>query len=96
MNIGIDNLLENIVSLTYKDKNVDFDEGVLTTKRQVGLLGKALGSLRNGKKGFSDNLPLEIVSVEIREFLNLVGAITGEVTTEDIYDSLFSKFCIGK
>ena len=96
MNIGIDNLLENIVSLTYKDKNVDFDEGVLTTKRQVGLLSKALGSLRNGKKGFSDNLPLEIVSVEIREFLNLVGAITGEVTTEDIYDSLFSKFCIGK
>lgn len=96
MNIGIDDLLENIVSLTYKDKNVDFDEGVLTTKRQVGLLSKALGSLRNGKKGFSDNLPLEIVSVEIREFLNLVGAITGEVTTEDIYDSLFSKFCIGK
>ena len=39
---------------------------------------------------------MEIVSIEIRDFLNNVGKITGEISNEDIYDALFSKFCIGK
>ena len=39
---------------------------------------------------------MEIVSLEIRSFIDSIADITGEVSNEDIYDELFSKFCIGK
>ncbi len=37
-----------------------------------------------------------MIATEIREILNEIGKLTGEVTTEDILESIFSKFCIGK
>jgi tRNA modification GTPase len=38
----------------------------------------------------------ELVSYELKEAINALGEITGEITTEDILDHIFSEFCIGK
>jgi len=38
----------------------------------------------------------EIISLEIRRVLNYLGEITGEITTDNLLDNIFSKFCIGK
>ena len=94
--IGVDTLLEEILSFFHDERDLDFQEGFITSDRQAELLKKALIMLANGKKAFLSSSPFELVSVDIREFLNLIGKITGEVTNEDIYDALFSKFCIGK
>ena len=85
-----------IFSRFTSNKEVDFSEGILTTERQVELIKAGMHNLQNGKECFIDGKPMEIVSFEIRCFINTIGDITGEVSNEDIYDKLFSKFCIGK
>ena len=93
---GVTELL-NIICLRFGgNKDADFSEGVLTTERQVELLNAGIENLINGKKCFVDGKPMEIVSLEIRSFIDSIADITGEVSNEDIYDELFSKFCIGK
>ena len=95
-NIGVEKLLEDIALFCKEDMEVDFEEGILTSDRQANLLKDALKSLNKGREGFCSGKPFEIISIDIREFLDLIGKITGEVTNEDVYDALFSKFCIGK
>jgi tRNA modification GTPase len=49
----------------------------------------ALKSLEQGMSG-------DLVAVDLRAGLNHLGEIIGEVTTDDILNNIFSKFCIGK
>ncbi|NSW74820.1 50S ribosome-binding GTPase, partial [bacterium] len=93
---GINSLLDKICEFSNVDIESDFAEGVLTTERQVSLLNEGLVSLRASKGLFEDDAYFEIVSIEIREFINSISDITGEVSNNDIYDKLFSSFCIGK
>ncbi len=62
-------------------------EGALRRARES--LGLALRTLGEGKSG-------EFVALDLRSGLNAMGEITGEVTTDDILNNIFSKFCIGK
>jgi tRNA modification GTPase len=48
------------------------------------------------KKGLDDLLPGDLLALDIRVALHYLGEITGEITTEDRLDFIFSKFCIGK
>ena len=41
-------------------------------------------------------MPLDIVAIYIKEILENLGNITGEVVTEDIINEIFAKFCLGK
>jgi len=43
-----------------------------------------------------NNEPLELISPLLREALNSLGEITGEVTSSDILELMFSRFCLGK
>ena len=49
----------------------------------------SLETLRSGRSG-------EFVAMDLRAGLNTLGEITGEITTDDILNNVFSKFCIGK
>jgi tRNA modification GTPase len=53
-------------------------------------------SLNLIKEGLDNNIPGDLLSIEIRSCLFYLGDITGEVTSEDKLDYIFSKFCIGK
>ena len=46
--------------------------------------------------GLRDNQTLEVIALELRIGVNAVGEIVGKTTTEDLLDSIFSQFCIGK
>ena len=93
---NVDLIRKKILEIKNMDTKVDFEEGVLTTERQVEHLKKGLKNLKNGKQLFIEDKPIEIITIEIREYLNRIGEITGETTNEEVYDALFSKFCIGK
>ena len=41
-------------------------------------------------------MPLDIVAIFIKDILEDLGSITGEVVTDDIIDEIFAKFCLGK
>ena len=93
---NLDLIRKKILEIKNMDTKVDFEEGILTTERQVEHLKKGLKNLKNGKQLFIEDKPIEIITIEIREYLNRIGEITGETTNEEVYDVLFSKFCIGK
>ncbi len=53
-------------------------------------------SLKAIRKGLDDELPGDLLALDIRHCLHYLGEITGEITSEDRLDYIFSKFCIGK
>ncbi|MCD6013724.1 MAG: mnmE [Flavipsychrobacter sp.] len=69
---------------------------IITSARHFGALQEVVRSLQDIKKGMDNNLPGDLISLDIRTSLYYLGEITGEITTEDKLDYIFSKFCIGK
>ncbi len=75
---------------------VNPEDTLVTNARHYGALQDVLASLQDVKVGMDNNLPGDLVTLDIRRTLHYLGDITGEVTTEDKLDYIFSKFCIGK
>ncbi|OQA58335.1 MAG: tRNA modification GTPase MnmE [Candidatus Omnitrophica bacterium ADurb.Bin277] len=68
----------------------------ITRLRHKDILEKALRSLEKAEKAFREKTPLEFVTVELREALDVMKELTGEVYSEELLDRIFSEFCIGK
>jgi len=68
----------------------------LGTERQKNLVEAAIAALREALNLAEKNEPLDLVSPMLREAVNSLGEITGEVSTADILEEMFSKFCVGK
>lgn len=69
---------------------------VITNARHHHALQQVLSSLTDIRAGLDGNIPGDLIALDIRRCLHYLGEITGEVTTEDKLDYIFSKFCIGK
>ncbi len=69
---------------------------IVTNARHYSALQEVLRSLRDIKNGLDNHLPGDLISLDTRTCLYYLGEITGEITTEDKLDYIFSKFCIGK
>ena len=69
---------------------------IVTNARHYGTLLEVLKSLHDIKAGLDNNISGDLISLDIRTCLHYLGEITGEITTEDKLDYIFSKFCIGK
>ncbi|MRR06254.1 MAG: tRNA uridine-5-carboxymethylaminomethyl(34) synthesis GTPase MnmE [Deltaproteobacteria bacterium] len=94
---GIEELREAIFSRFIRGESLDGrDFTALSLARHRDALERAQKSLLLFLESFAAGLPLEIVSLELREALNALGEVTGETTPDDILDQIFSRFCIGK
>ncbi len=72
-------------------------KGVLITKiRHKVALEKAAESLTGAEQGLATGLPLDLIAVDLRASLDHIGAIAGQVSSEEILDRVFQDFCIGK
>ncbi len=72
-------------------KNKNFNGDILVNNsRHFEAISQALSALGQVEKGFENNIPTDLMA------LYHLGAITGEVTSDEILNSIFSKFCIGK
>lgn len=69
------------------------EPALLVRERQVQAVKAALRHLDHA---LQPDLPIELVAEELRRAARNVGKLTGEVGTEDLLDSIFSKFCVGK
>ncbi len=92
---GIDELRNKIYQITVVD-SVNTDQTIVTNARHLQSLQQILQSVLNIKAGLDEKIPGDLLSIEIRTCLFHLGEITGEVTSEDKLDYIFSKFCIGK
>ncbi|MCB0697153.1 MAG: tRNA uridine-5-carboxymethylaminomethyl(34) synthesis GTPase MnmE [Chitinophagaceae bacterium] len=93
---------ENIQSLRQSlyDHVIDgrvYTEGtIVTNARHHTALQEVLKSLHDIKAGLDNHISGDLVALDVRRCLHYLGEITGQVTTEDKLDYIFSKFCIGK
>jgi len=69
---------------------------ILTNLRHKLSVDRAAEALLRAKEELRSGMPMEIVSIELREALTALGEIVGAVGTEDILSRIFSEFCIGK
>jgi tRNA modification GTPase len=76
--------------------SVQTESTIVTNARHYAALKEVLQSLEEIKAGMDNNIPGDLLSLDIRRCLHYLGEITGEVTNEDRLDYIFSKFCIGK
>ena len=72
------------------------DATLVTNVRHYEALLHASESLKSVQQGLEMNIPTDLVSQDLREALYHLGSITGEITTDEVLGSIFSRFCIGK
>jgi tRNA modification GTPase len=94
-NKNIEILKQHLVETVLKDK-IRIGNTVITNARHYDALQKVSQSLQEIKKGLDEKLSGDLIASDIRQCLHYLGEITGEITTEDQLDYIFSKFCIGK
>ena len=87
---------EMVTKVVSEDVRKKAGDIILTNLRHKICLENVVSSLRNAVKTIDENMSGEFVSVDLRNALNNLGEITGEVTNEDILNNIFQKFCIGK
>ncbi len=94
---GIDKLNKAIVKLIEKITPVYTEEGITcTTERQKEKIICAIDSLNSALQTIKEGKDIELLAFDIDEAINSLKELTGELTTEDILDKIFSNFCIGK
>lgn len=93
-NQNIDLLKESLVKVV-KRYNINNDV-IITNSRHYNSLVNAKKAIDNVRLGFDNNVPTDLIAIDIRHALHELGTITGEITTDDLLGNIFGKFCIGK
>ncbi|MDP8207990.1 MAG: tRNA uridine-5-carboxymethylaminomethyl(34) synthesis GTPase MnmE [Candidatus Electryonea clarkiae] len=74
----------------------DPNDLLLVEGRHSDLLQEAKEALQSAKEALSRNSGLELVATDLHIALNSVGEITGAVSSQDLLNEIFSRFCVGK
>ena len=93
---GIKSLKEKIVELFQLESIKSKDYTYLTNARQISLAKKAYQSLHDAEEGLKNDLPIDMIEIDLKESFDLLGEIIGETYSDEILDHLFANFCVGK
>ena len=96
-NIGIEDMEERIYSYIVEEKVEDSSEKLIITNiRHKTALEKTKDAIRNIFETIDVGMPMDLISVDLKEALDSLSEITGEISSEDILDHVFGNFCVGK
>jgi len=92
---------ENLESVLNEIDRFVQDNGIrdltlLTSERHQALLNGILASAERAENGLQQQLPTDLVAEDVRMALHDLGELTGTISSEDILNNIFGKFCIGK
>ncbi len=93
---GFRDLEKALGELALRSKSTGGGDAVIDSLRQKELLDRAAEDLRLVEEAAADGMPLDVISLDLSDALSALGEITGEVTTEDILQTIFRNFCVGK
>ncbi len=93
---GLEKLYKTISKMfSLNEINLD-NEIVITNLRHKNLISKALINVKKSEEAIEQNMPVDIIAIFIKDILEDLGNITGDIVTDDIINEIFSKFCLGK
>lgn len=93
--VGIDEL-RNVLQSRFDAQSAYRGDVVVSSQRHYEALRESAESLQAALSAFRTGLPTDLLSEDIRQVLYHLGTITGEITSEDVLQNIFSRFCIGK
>jgi len=93
--IGVEELKDELINRVQLG-NLNTDDVMVTNIRHVEALQKTADSLERVIYGIDNPVTSDFLAMDIRQALYHLGEITGSVSTDDLLDNIFSKFCIGK
>lgn len=76
--------------------NINTENTIITNTRHYQVLQQVDKSLTDIKAGLDNNIPGDLLALDIRRCLHYISEITGDISNENVLDYIFSKFCIGK
>lgn len=92
---GISELKQKIYNMVI-DENIMSQSVILTNSRHINALDKAILSINQVIESLNNNDALELITVDINNIWLALGEITGETNNEEIINSIFMNFCVGK
>ena len=93
---GIKELRDKILAEVTGASGGQQERGFLTNLRQRNLISESLAGLTTAEQAVRDRIPHEMLLMDLYSALRPLDSITGETTTDDILNLIFSTFCIGK
>ncbi len=95
-NIGIDDLKSKIKQIFNLDRITTTDLNSIVNARAVSHLKKTIIYIEEVKKAIHNNLPVDMVEIDLKNIWNTLGLIIGATYEDELIDQLFSQFCLGK
>ncbi len=88
--------LKEELSAQYMENATLQDQTIVTNTRHYHALQQVHQSLNDIRNGLDNQVPGDLLALDIRRCLHYISEITGDISNEDVLDYIFSKFCIGK
>src|SRR6185503_17232520 len=93
---GVDELRQKILHTIAGRSGGEQESGFLTNVRHQRLVEESIAGLDAARQAVERKIPHEMIMLDLYGALRPLDAITGETTTDDILNLIFSSFCIGK
>ena len=92
---GLEDLRSKLSEVVVKEK-LNSDDVIITNIRHYESLLRISESLERVLSGLEDQIPEDLIAIDIRQAIHYLGEITGEITSDEILGNIFRNFCIGK
>jgi tRNA modification GTPase len=92
---GLDDLRSGLSDVVVKEK-LSSDDVIITNIRHYEALLHISESLGRVMSGLEDQIPEDLIAIDIRQAIHYLGEISGEITSDEILNNIFRNFCIGK
>jgi len=93
---GINKLIDRITGHVLKKGLPDGDELIITRSRHRDAVAQAIMHLNKAEESLIKKMSQEFIALDMRGAADALGSITGEISSDDILNRIFSDFCIGK
>ena len=94
--LGIEEI-ENEIERLWKNNDMDTGEDIIISNmRHKNLILEASNSAKNALEALKCDLPVDMVSIDIKSLLDNLGEVTGQNVSEETINGIFSRFCLGK
>ena len=95
-NKGLESIHDKIEAMVYEGRVSNKGDVMITNTRHKDAIYKAMNSINDAIKGLEDHMSYDFIGVDLKDAWDSLGFINGDTVTEDLLDTIFKNFCIGK
>ena len=94
-NNNINKLKDSIIN-HIQEMTGNYENSIISNSRHYDILFKTKLEIEKVRISIKNNVSSDLLAIDIKQALNLLGELTGEISNDEILGNIFSKFCIGK